>query len=144
MDVQGDKYLARIVKTFPPRSLASSPLRNRKIKSKSESESHLPVLEYHTLGADLSLEPEEVIEQDDPMKYFYSVRLIVEGAGEGDKGGDGDGSGEEFEGSVMEVQADKIRYAHLTTSPQVQERTQMSSESLEDWWIASLGLLSDR
>lgn len=108
VDVQGDKYLARIVKTFPPRSLASSPLRNRKIKS--ESESHLPVLEYHTLGADLSLEPEEVVEQDDPMKYFYSARLIVEGAGEGDKGGDEDGSGEEFEGSVMEVQADKIRY----------------------------------
>lgn len=97
--MQGDKYLAKIVKTFPPRSLASSPLRSRK--------SDLPLLEYHTLGADLSLEAEDVIEQDDPMKYFYSARLIVEGAGES---GDGEGSGEEFQGSVMEVQADKIRY----------------------------------
>lgn len=108
MDVQGDKYLARIVKTFPPRSLASSPLRNKK----SKSDSDMPLLEYHTLGADLSLESEDVIEQDDPMKYFYSARLIVEGAGESAKG-DGDGSGEEFEGSVMEVQADKIRFVTI-------------------------------
>lgn len=103
VDVQGDKYLARIVKTFPPRSLATSPLRNRA--------SDLPVLKYHTLGANLSLEAEDVLEQDDPMKYFYSARLIVEGAG-GESAANGDASGEEFEGSVMEVQADKIRYVH--------------------------------
>jgi hypothetical protein len=56
-------------------------------------------LKYHTLAANLSLDPEEVLEQDDPMKYFYSAKLLVEG-----------GDGEAFEGSVMEVQADKIRY----------------------------------
>lgn len=102
VDVSGDKYLARIVKTFPPRSLATSPLRKRA--------SDLPVLQYHTLGANLSLEAEEVLEQDDPMKYFYSARLIVEGAA-GESAVNGDASGEEFEGSVMEVQADKIRSA---------------------------------
>lgn len=76
-------------------------------------------LQYHTLGANLSLDPDEVLEQDDPMKYFYSVRLIVEGAGEnGHTGtGAGTGSGEEFEGSVMEVQADKIRYVHGSLFP---------------------------
>jgi hypothetical protein len=51
------------------------------------------------------LDNEDVLEQDDPMKYFYSARLIVEGA-ELDRGA---GAGEQFEGSVMEVQADKIR-----------------------------------
>ena len=48
-----------------------------------------------------------MLEVDDPMKYFYSARLIVEGA-ELERGG-----GEEFEGSVMEVQADKIRLVPL-------------------------------
>lgn len=48
-----------------------------------------------------------MLEVDDPMKYFYSARLIVEGA-ELERG-----RGEEFEGSVMEVQADKIRLVPL-------------------------------
>lgn len=47
-----------------------------------------------------------MLENDDPMKYFYSARLIVEGS-------EWSGSGEEFEGSLMEVQADKISYVFL-------------------------------
>jgi bromodomain adjacent to zinc finger domain protein 1A len=85
VDVQGDKYLARIVKTFPPKTLPST----------------TSILEYHPLAANLNLDNEEVLESDDPMKYFYSARLIVEGS-------EWVGSGEEFEGSLMEVQADKI------------------------------------
>lgn len=82
VDVQGDKYLARIINTFPPKTLPSTN----------------SILEYHPLAANLNLDNEEVMENDDPMKYFYSARLIVEGVnGEG-----------EFEGSLMEVQADKI------------------------------------
>lgn len=92
VDVQGDKYLAKIVKTFPPRALASSPVGGSSSK---------PVIEYHPLATKLDLDMDEVNESDDPMKYFYSVRLIVDGSMEG---------GEQFEGSVMEVQADKIRW----------------------------------
>ncbi|WVQ83398.1 hypothetical protein IAT38_005539 [Cryptococcus sp. DSM 104549] len=104
VDVDGDKYLARIVKTFPPRTLTSSPT----------------PLDAHHYATDLSLSMEEVIERDDPMKYFYNVRLIQEGgeggeegaAGEeGGEGGEGVGpvaGAEAFEGSTMEVQADKI------------------------------------
>lgn len=98
MDVQGDKYLARIVKTFPPRTLASSPLKTT-IK---------PSLTSHPLATNLDLEMDEVNELDDPMKYFYSVRLIEEGATEAHMNGSATG-GEQFEGSTMEVQADKIR-----------------------------------
>jgi hypothetical protein len=91
VDVQGDKYLARIIKTFPPKTLPQS----------------TSILEYHPLAANLNLDNEEVLENDDPMKYFYSARLIVEGS-------EWSGSGEEFEGSLMEVQADKISYVFLT------------------------------
>jgi hypothetical protein len=58
-----------------------------------------------------------VTEKDDPMKYFYNVRLIEEGAQEGiaaeyasanGQSHDGEEDGK-WGGSVMEVQADKIR-----------------------------------
>ncbi|RXK37512.1 hypothetical protein M231_05233 [Tremella mesenterica] len=114
VDVEGDKYLARIVKTFPPRSLPSappSPVRNL-------GSSPLP---YHPFAADLTVSLEEVNQQDDPMKYFYSVRLIQEGTSQGistahssndanghSNGGEDDGRGEKWASSVMEVQADKI------------------------------------
>ncbi len=47
------------------------------------------------------------------MKYIYNVRLIEEGAPEGvatdyTNGNGHDEDGEKWEGSVMEVQADKI------------------------------------
>ncbi|GMK57836.1 hypothetical protein CspeluHIS016_0406700 [Cutaneotrichosporon spelunceum] len=93
VDVQGDKYLARVVKTFPPKDLKPPPGGSP----------------FHPYAMDLNMEPEDVIEVDDPMKYFYQVRLIEEG-GEGEHAGspqenEGD---EKWGGSVMEVQADKI------------------------------------
>ncbi|KAK8847357.1 hypothetical protein IAR55_005214 [Kwoniella newhampshirensis] len=112
VDVDGDKYLARIVKTFPPRSLTAN--------SSSPFRPTAPI--YHPFAADLSRPIEEVNEKDDPMRYFYNVRLIEEGAAEGiaaeyasatgmSNGHDDeedDGKGEKWQASTMEVQADKI------------------------------------
>ena len=111
VDVQGDKYLARIVKTFPPRSLSScttaSPV------SSFAGPAKPPAQVFHPFATDLSLSAEELQEKDDPMRYFYNVRLIEEGASEGTAAHNGmsnghDRNGEKWEGSVMEVQADKI------------------------------------
>lgn len=87
--MQGDKYLARIVRTFPPKNL----------------EPPTDGAVFHPYAVDLTMTNEEVTNIDDPMKYFYQVRLIQEG---GEDGGSGEDTGEKFEGSVMEVQADKI------------------------------------
>ena len=74
---------------------------------------------YHPHASDLNLPNEEVLEMDDPMKYFYNVRLIEEGAAEGIatdySGANGQHSNgmedtEKWQGSTMEVQADKIRW----------------------------------
>jgi hypothetical protein len=95
VDVQGDKYLARVVKTFPPKDLKPPPGGSA----------------FHPYAMDLNMDPQDVVKLDDPMKYFYQVRLIEEG-GEGEHDGrsspqhkEGD---EKWGGSVMEVQADKI------------------------------------
>lgn len=99
VDVQGDKYLARVVRTFPPKDLV--------LPANASSR-------YHPYATDLDLDPEVVVERDDPMKYFYQVRLIEEG---GDTSAPTspteEGKGEEFQGSVMEVQADKIRWVQV-------------------------------
>ncbi|OCF58877.1 hypothetical protein L486_03368 [Kwoniella mangroviensis CBS 10435] len=114
VDVDGDKYLARIVKTFPPRSLATTS------SSSSPFKPAQPIL--HPYATDLSLPLEEVNEKDDPSKYFYNVRLIEEGYPEGiaaeytsangqSNGPDDeeeDGKGDKWMGSTMEVQCDKI------------------------------------
>ncbi|WWC86969.1 uncharacterized protein L201_001850 [Kwoniella dendrophila CBS 6074] len=110
VDVDGDKYLARIVKTFPPRSLNTT-----------TTPTTQPIL--HPYATDLSLSLEEVNEKDDPSKYFYNVRLIEEGYPEGiaaeyasangQSNGpydedEEDGKGEKWTGSTMEVQCNKI------------------------------------
>ena len=111
VDVEGDKYLARIVKTFPPRSLAAS--------TSASPISKFPVPPpYHPYAADLALPLEEVNEKDDPMGYFYNVQLIEENSAlatathftNGHANGDLQEEEEKWEGSTMEVQADKIRW----------------------------------
>lgn len=103
VDVDGDKYLARVVRTFPPKNLVPPEAGGW----------------FHPYATDLSMPNDEVTARDDPMKYFYQVRLIEEG-GEGvtteyaSTNGTGNDEeenrkGEKWLGSVMEVQADKIR-----------------------------------
>ncbi|KAL1406251.1 hypothetical protein Q8F55_007945 [Vanrija albida] len=102
VDVQGDKYLARIVRTFPPKNLVLPP--------------GVQAPSYHPYATDLNLDLADVDEHDDPMKYFYQVRLIEEGgevgaeyaSTNGASHEEDDGKGEKWQGSVMEVQADKI------------------------------------
>jgi bromodomain adjacent to zinc finger domain protein 1A len=100
VDVDGDKYLARIVRTFPPKSASSS-------TPSKYSRSAGP---YHVLASDLDVANEDILRIDDPMGYFYNVRLI-EGEQSPDEANghvEGEDEPEKWEGSVMEVQADKI------------------------------------
>ncbi|WVQ97999.1 hypothetical protein IAU59_005119 [Kwoniella sp. CBS 9459] len=114
VDVDGDKYLARIVKTFPPRSLLPT-------SSPYKPSPYTETTTLHPYATDLSSPIEDVNEKDDPMRYFYNVRLIEEGAAEGiaadyasntglSNGHDEeeDEKGEKWQASTMEVQADKI------------------------------------
>jgi bromodomain adjacent to zinc finger domain protein 1A len=113
--VQGDKYLARIIKTFPPRTLTPP---------QTSVAAHPEASSCHYYASDLTIPAEEVILKDDPMDYFYSVRLIEAGAETGAdqasvsvteteinaaKDGDINDAGEKWQGSMMELQADKIR-----------------------------------
>ena len=137
VDVEGDKYLARIVRTFPPKALTAKLAAGAYPLKPGISAEH----DQHPLAVDLDMDTESVEEVDDPMAYFYNVRLITETDPEdegvkvdyasstgqdaviGDGNGTsskGDGDEEEAEaeakwgGSVMEVKADQLSYVlHL-------------------------------
>jgi bromodomain adjacent to zinc finger domain protein 1A len=64
VDIDGDKYLATIVNTIPPGTLASS--------------SNDP-LSPHAFASDLNMAEDELNKVDDPMEYTYNVRLVERG-----------------------------------------------------------------
>ncbi|EIW71309.1 hypothetical protein TREMEDRAFT_27184 [Tremella mesenterica DSM 1558] len=143
VDVEGDKYLARIVKTFPPRSLPSappSPVRNL-------GSSPLP---YHPFAADLTVSLEEVNQQDDPMKYFYSVRLIQEGTSQGistahssndanghSNGGEDDGRGEKWASMVNSDKSsrDRINFSRAMLKRFIRDCVERDAAVYSPWMI---------
>lgn len=99
------------MKIFPPRTISSSTAASP-VQSLGEP-AHPPLPSFHPFANDLNLSAEELQEKDDPMRYIYNVRLIEEGAPEGvatdyANGNGHSEDGEKWEGSLMEVQADKI------------------------------------
>ncbi|KAF8761068.1 Chromatin remodeling complex protein [Rhizoctonia solani] len=134
VDIQGEKYWARILKVFPPKALVAtwsahngnnrhglSPLNPNYTNPNSPSGSnhysphneHPPVQVdptsiAHRIGGDLSLPPQEALAKDDPAAYFYQVQLIEEGdeddLPEANGAGASSSGGTKWAGSTMEVQ----------------------------------------
>ncbi|KZT40060.1 hypothetical protein SISSUDRAFT_1060571 [Sistotremastrum suecicum HHB10207 ss-3] len=65
VDIQGDKFWARVAHVYPPKSPSTS------------SSSPHPV---HRIGGDLSLTLEQSIQRDDPKDYFYKIQIVEDGA----------------------------------------------------------------
>lgn len=103
MDVDGEKYYARIINLFPPKGLTNS----------SAFAANGANLEPHSIGIDLRVPQEEALARDDPMDYFYTVKLIEDSEQENTEGNSqphNDSDGEKWSGSEMEVKANSLRY----------------------------------
>lgn len=103
MDVDGEKYYARIIKVFPPKTLTNG----------SSTAPNGATFEAHSIGVDLRVPVEEALVRDDPMGYFYTVRLIEESDQESPDGQEhlhGNVEAEKWSGSEMEVKANTLRY----------------------------------
>ncbi|WVQ76071.1 hypothetical protein IAR50_005708 [Cryptococcus sp. DSM 104548] len=57
VDLENEKYLARIVQVHPPPTYPES-------------------ADPHAYATDLSTEQDELVQQDDPLKYLYTVKLV--------------------------------------------------------------------
>lgn len=116
IDVQGDKFSARVMQVFPPKTLtvalsplkpspSTSSLKRKRAPSVSDETSSLSptpdsdFVPIHVVGGDLSITLDESIVQDDPMKYFYKVQILEE---ENARNDDGD-QDEEHEQPMLSV-----------------------------------------
>ncbi len=103
IDIQNEKYFARIIKVFPPKTLTNGT---------SPSKEAL-LVEPHSIGINLRVSFDESVLRDDPMGYFYAVRMI-EGtdpaSGECKGEVDDDLESEKWAGSEMEVKANAMRH----------------------------------
>ncbi|QRW18814.1 imitation switch two complex protein [Rhizoctonia solani] len=125
VDIQGEKYWARILKVFPPKALvatwsahngnnvSSSTNPNMLTPSRAPPNGLSPLNPNYTnpnspSGGDLSLPPQEALAKDDPAAYFYQVQLIEEGdeddLPEANGAGASSSGGTKWAGSTMEVQ----------------------------------------
>src|ERR1700733_440686 len=96
VDVDGEKYYARIIKLPPPKgpTNGSAPTVNG------------ANVEPHSIGIDLRVPQEDALARDDPMGYLYTVRLVEESEQENAEGNlprQNDSDTEKWTGSEIEV-----------------------------------------
>ncbi|KAF9512921.1 hypothetical protein BS47DRAFT_1329990 [Hydnum rufescens UP504] len=112
VDIQNEKYYARIIKVFPPKSLTNG-------------SSHVTPMEPHAIGINLRVPLEESLARDDPMSYFYAVRMIEESdplSGDGRDRIDDDPESEKWAGSEMEVKVNAMSRDRLSFSKSILRR----------------------
>ncbi|GAA5883689.1 hypothetical protein JCM3774_002954 [Rhodotorula dairenensis] len=131
IDIQGDKYLAKIVRVFPPQAVrdaafaeqqaaiaaarAASPTASTSANPDGAGPTSSPAiapLDYdaiaHRLGCDLNVEATRARVEDNPEEYLYTLQLMDEEF--------------RFEGSSMEVHARQLSRDRLTFSKSIMKR----------------------
>ncbi|KAI0053291.1 chromatin remodeling complex protein [Auriscalpium vulgare] len=84
VDIQGDKFLARVVEVFPPRVNSSMAVDDhRPVASTSALPPPNASRPVHMIGGDLKVPAKEVNAADDPVKYLYKVQILEEEKSDG-------------------------------------------------------------
>ncbi len=117
IDVQGDKYSAKIVKVYPPKvaypSNSPPPEWDSSLESDldSEEDSKEPSLRWidpempHLVGGDMSISPQDSCHRDDPSKYIYKIQIVEEDpTAEASGSQPSDEVKHKWSGSLMDVQ----------------------------------------
>ncbi|EMD41798.1 hypothetical protein CERSUDRAFT_110363 [Gelatoporia subvermispora B] len=129
IDIDGDKYSARIVQVFPPRSSADpSTSRNSPAALASSSSSPLSDEEQpiHKIAEDLKIPVKDSISRDDPTKYFYKVQIVEQEKQQTtvrthDRKGK-EATKAQWGGSLMDVQCSVMSRDRLTFSKSILRR----------------------
>ncbi|KAH8100647.1 chromatin remodeling complex protein [Cristinia sonorae] len=122
IDVQGDKYFARVVQVFPPRPTNPQPSPEPEA---STSASPLPPDDepIHKIVEDLTVPVKDSVSKDDPNKYYYKVQILEEERQPGTgKSGSKAGKQNKFSGSLMDVQCRDMSRDRLAFSKSILRR----------------------
>ncbi|GAA5973155.1 hypothetical protein JCM11641_006296 [Rhodosporidiobolus odoratus] len=106
VDLQGDKYFARIASVFPPQNIRDMLPASASSSTDTEAPDYVPVA--HKLGIDLNIDAKQAKSQDDASEYLYTVQLMDEE--------------HKFEGSFMEVRARSLSRDRLSFSKSIMKR----------------------
>ncbi|PWN27366.1 hypothetical protein BDZ90DRAFT_279725 [Jaminaea rosea] len=105
VDLQGDKYYARVKDVFAPRSLVkwhTQQAEKQASTSTADIKPPTPAEVVHQIGCDLDRNVEDSVKIDDPEDYIYSIQLVDESG--------------QFTGSLMEVRNKQLSRDRLTFS----------------------------
>ncbi|KAH7915371.1 chromatin remodeling complex protein [Hygrophoropsis aurantiaca] len=131
VDVQGDKFYARVVQVFPPRSTDESV--NHTSQSHASTSSSPPQAHHalqsednfqiHKIGGDLKTPAKEALIRDDPMKYFYKIQILEEQHDKSHEKGKGSIKDKaKWSGSLMDVQCTVMSRDRLAFSKSILRR----------------------
>ncbi|EIW86562.1 chromatin remodeling complex protein [Coniophora puteana RWD-64-598 SS2] len=127
VDVQGDKFYAKVVQVFPPKSAIEAligPVENHASPSNSpqpyqaSDKGHL----VHKIGGDLAVPAKEAIARDDPAKYFYKVQILEEQTEKNHEKGRSLKEKAKWSGSLMDVQCTALSRDRLAFSKSILRR----------------------
>ncbi|KZT06884.1 chromatin remodeling complex protein [Laetiporus sulphureus 93-53] len=128
IDIQGDKFLARVIQVIPPKASAiASTSRASPLGPSSSSSSPLSDVEQpiHKLAEDLKIPVKDSIARDDPVQYVYRVQILDEeqqpGAGRSHDKHKGKEAAK-WSGAVMDVDCSVMSRDRLTFSKSILRR----------------------
>ncbi|KAI0321703.1 chromatin remodeling complex protein [Amylostereum chailletii] len=128
VDIQGNKFLARVVEVYPPKVPSPAPVGGSETPIASTSSLPSPSKSapspIHGIGGDLKVPAKEVNAMDDPTGYLYKVQILEEEKPEGrDKlAASTREARAKWNGSLMEVQCPVMSRDRLAFSKSILRR----------------------
>ncbi|KAI0036698.1 chromatin remodeling complex protein [Vararia minispora EC-137] len=131
VDIQGQKFLARVVEVYPPRVSSKNSVNGTTTNQTpgASSSNGAPELHgrmpVHAIGGDLKVPAKEINATDDPTKYLYKVQILEEERPEGARDKLAASTREaraKWNGSLMEVQCGLMSRDRLAFSKSILRR----------------------
>ncbi|KAF8581380.1 chromatin remodeling complex protein [Ramaria rubella] len=125
IDVQGDRYWARVIQVYPPRALRARASSTTSDNTTSPPPDAVDEVEPHRISGDLKQPIAQLNAIDDPKSYYYKVQLIEEGTTGDSEYPDAKGKGKasvKYGTSLMEVQSDVMSRDRLSFSKSILRR----------------------
>ncbi|KAH7883746.1 chromatin remodeling complex protein [Phlebopus sp. FC_14] len=128
VDIQGDKFYAKVVLVYPPKSTTdSADALPQASSSTSPPQTHAldaaDNLHIHKIGGDLTIPAKDALVRDDPLKYSYKVQILEEQHDKShEKGKASFKDRAKWSGSLMDVQCTAMSRDRLAFSKSILRR----------------------
>ncbi|CDO72325.1 hypothetical protein BN946_scf184977.g22 [Trametes cinnabarina] len=124
VEIQGDKYLARIVQVFPPKS--ETTVKRSPVASSSSTPLSDEPMAIHKVAENLKISVKDSIAMDDPAKYVYKVQILEEdrqaAPTKADKSKGKETSRGQWSGHLIDVDCPKMSRDRLAFSKSILRR----------------------